>query len=174
LLSECKYPFGVEWGHRHDRSLVKDDQMTASSTESGSAPHFGRLGFSSKAWCPQESLIQNEHSKMEQYLQIDFIIASKITGVSTQGSGSNVVLSYNLYYALDVNMFHCIVNEYGLCKVVKGNSASDGDSEAIHWLASPLTVRFLRFNPKTWLNSPCLRVEVYGCNPGTVHITLTF
>jgi len=117
LLSECKYPFGVEWGHRHDRSLVKDDQMTASSTEWGSAPHFGRLGFSSKAWCPQESLIQNQHSKMEQYLQIDFIIASKITGVSTQGSGSNVVLSYNLYYALDVNMFHCIVNEYGLCKV---------------------------------------------------------
>lgn len=117
MLSECKYPFGVEWGHRHDRSLVKDDQMTASSTESGSAPHFGRLGFSSKAWCPQESLIQNQHSKMEQYLQIDFIIASKITGVSTQGLGSNVVLSYNLYYALDVNMFHCIVNEYGLCKV---------------------------------------------------------
>lgn len=117
MLSACKTPFGVEWGHRHDRSLIKDEQMTASSTESGSAPHFGRLRFSSKAWCPKRNLIRNQYSKKEQYLQIDFVFASKITGVSTQGLGSKYVLFYNLYYALDMNMFHCYVNENGICKV---------------------------------------------------------
>lgn len=91
--------------------------MTASSAETGSAPYFGHLRFSSKAWCPQGNLIQNQYSKKEQYLQIDFITASKITGVSTQGLGSKYVSFYHLYYALDVNMFHCYVNEYGLCKV---------------------------------------------------------
>ena len=117
MHSACKTPFGVEWGHRHNRSLVKDVQMTASSSESGSEAHFGRLGFSSKAWCPHGNMIHNQYTQKKQYLQIEFIFASKVTGVSTQGLGSKYVTFYNLYYALDTDMFHCYVNEYGLCKV---------------------------------------------------------
>ena len=117
LLLECKTPFGVEWGHRHDRALVKNEQMTASSNENGSEPHFGRLYFNSKAWCPHDRSIQNHHTKNQQYLQIDFIFASKITGVSTQGFGSRYVESYHLYYALDNNMFRCFVDENGQYKV---------------------------------------------------------
>lgn len=117
LLSECKTPFGVEWGYQHDRALVKNEQMTASSNESGSEPHFGRLYYNSKAWCPHDHSIQNQYTKNQQYLQIDFIFASKITGVSTQGFGSRYVESYHLYYALDINMFHCFVDENGQYKV---------------------------------------------------------
>ncbi|XP_078342156.1 uncharacterized protein LOC144627995 isoform X2 [Oculina patagonica] len=166
----CKTPFGVEWGHRHDRSLVKDEQMTASSTESGSEPYFGRLRFSSKAWCPHGNMIRDQYSQKEQYLQIDFVFASKITGVTTQGLRSKYVTFYNLYYALDIDMFHCYVNEYGLCKLFKGNS--NGDSESTHWLTSPITVRYLRFNPKNWVNFPCFRVEVYGCKAGPCYTSL--
>lgn len=91
--------------------------MTASSSDSGSEAHFGRLRFSSKAWCPHGNMISNQYSQKEQYLQIEFMFASKVTGVSTQGSGSKYVTFYNLYYALDADMFHCYVDEYGLCKV---------------------------------------------------------
>ena len=121
LLSACKTPFGVEWGHQHDRSLVKDQQMTASSTEGGSEPHFGRLEYSSNAWCPSGNMIRDQYSQKNQFLQIDFIIASKVTGVSTQGLGSKYVTFYNLYYALDADMFHCYVDENGLCKVSHQN-----------------------------------------------------
>lgn len=95
--------------------------MTASSTESGSEPHFGRLRFSSEAWCPHGNMIRDQYSQKEQYLQIDFIFASKITGVTIQGLGLKYVTFYNLYYALDIDMFHCYVNEYGLCKVSHQN-----------------------------------------------------
>jgi len=164
---ECKTPFGVEWGYQHDRALVKNEQMTASSNESGSEPHFGRLYYNSKAWCPHDHSIQNQYTKNQQYLQIDFIFASKITGVSTQGFGSRYVESYHLYYALDINMFHCFVDENGQYKLFDGNN--DGNTESTHWLNSPIISRYLRFNPKKWVNFPCLRVEVYGCNAGTIH-----
>jgi len=117
LLLECKTPFGVEWGHRHDRALVKNEQMTASSNESGSEPNFGRLYYNSKAWCPHDRAIKNHHTRNQQYLQIDFIFARKISGVSTQGLGSRYVESYHLYYALDISMFHCFVDENGQYKV---------------------------------------------------------
>ena len=55
-------------------------------------------------------------------------------------------------------------------QLVEGNS--NGDKESTHWLSSPITARFLRFNPKTWNNSPCLRVEVYGCQPGTKNVSV--
>lgn len=91
--------------------------MTASSNENGCEPHFGRLYYNNTAWCPHFHSVQDQYTKQQQYLQIDFIFASKITGVSTQGFESHYVESYHLYYALDINIFHCFVDKNGQYKV---------------------------------------------------------
>ena len=39
----------------------------------------------------------------------------------------------------------------------------DGDHQTInqHFLPKPVSARYLRFYPATWIDRPCLRVEIY-------------
>ena len=116
LLSACDTPFGVEWVLSNDKPLIKD-MMTASSNDLKHPPHLGRLNHPNNSWCPSDNSIQNHYTRKEQYLQIDFIFPSIITGVTTQGFDSKYVESYHLYYALDINMFHYYVDDNGQYKV---------------------------------------------------------
>ena len=48
-----------------------------------------------------------------------------------------------------------------LVKVFTGNE--DGDTPVLHFFEVPLVARYLRFQPQTWINKICMRVEIYGC-----------
>ena len=42
----------------------------------------------------------------------------------------------------------------------------DRNTPVYHSLHSPIQAKYLRFHPKTWSGSSCLRAEVYGCQEG--------
>ena len=52
----------------------------------------------------------------------------------------------------------------------------DGDHQTInqHFLPKPVSARYLRFHPVTWIDRPCLRVEIYRirseCQPHVLNL----
>jgi len=51
-----------------------------------------------------------------------------------------------------------------LYQLLEGN---DGVHKSkTNWLKHPFVARYIRINPQSWSNFPCLRVEVFGCDAG--------
>jgi len=49
----------------------------------------------------------------------------------------------------------------------KGLTANeDRDTAVLHFFTVPLVTRYLRFQPQSWNNKICMRVEIYGCALG--------
>ncbi|CAH1233802.1 TLL1 [Branchiostoma lanceolatum] len=164
LPESCSTPLGLG---KQSGYTLPDAAFTASSTLSLSAwsagPENARLhqedDYDRKrvgAWCASSS-------DYGEYLQVDLGRTKRITGVATQGRHRQFehVKSYNLAFSHDSRTWYDYM-EGGYKKTFEGNC--DHLTAVTNGVAEPLTARFLRFivQDNEW---PCLRAEVYGCEP---------
>ena len=112
LTGACDSALGVA-----SSNTIPNNQMTASSwanlgTNSDFQAWRGRLGYTPRCWCANETQ-QNKN----QWLQIDFLNAKKITGVTTQGQWQRWVTTYYFKYSLDNKVWNTY-HESGAVKVL--------------------------------------------------------
>lgn len=141
---------------------IKDWQISASSTnhyaweQSCHEKHARIYGEQGKSWCPK-------HRSDAEWLQIDLGVASKITGVITQGrTGKREwVTSYMVSYSTDAFQWQYVTDRYGNQKIFQGNA---NDYALKHnYFDQSVTARFIKFHTIEWNRHPSLRVEIIGC-----------
>ncbi|XP_028519238.1 uncharacterized protein LOC110253297, partial [Exaiptasia diaphana] len=148
-------PLGIE-----SSSLVPDSQLTAASSASPqNSAAMARLNLQSDGggWCASVC-------NPSQYLQVAFGDEWKIVEVETQSkhwiSGSiNAVKRYSMSYSQD-GLVWVPYKVNGGTKLFWGNDVANIATN--HILQIPITAKFLRFEPKTCINNPCMRVELHG------------
>lgn len=132
--------------------------FSASSSANVSLPAYGYLhsGLGTGAWCA-------EVLDLNQYLQVDLKGETSITGVATQGEKNfdSWVMSFTLAYGSDGRTWIDYSGIHFVTQVFTGNE--DRDTAVLHFFEVPLVARYLRFQPQTWINKICMRVEIYGC-----------
>ena len=86
---------------------IKDSQITTSSVLEGGTPYGGqaRLNHNIPAWggwCPDITGGKRSEKNYDQYIQIDLLNLTKITGIATQGreffGGIEYVRDYKISY----------------------------------------------------------------------------
>ena len=101
---ECVSPLGMA-----DRR-IKDSQITTSSVIKGRTPYgwLARLNQNILpwgGWCPDNSGGKRNEWNYDQYIQIDLLNLTKITGIATQGreylNGREYVRDYKISYRTD-------------------------------------------------------------------------
>ncbi|XP_032234139.2 lactadherin [Nematostella vectensis] len=136
---------------------IPDSQISASSERTVyHAARFGRLhqewaeGLTVGAWSPVSD-------QLGEYLQVDLMRATRITGVATQGRGGSYlfVRRYQLKHSLDGTSWNVYPKE------LVGNT--EQYAVVRNFLSEVFTARFVRFCPTIWEHIICMRVEVYGC-----------
>jgi len=113
-ISGCRKPLGMESG------LIKDNQITASHWLHKSkdyTPVNARLNSDtpSGGWC-SDGIEENK----DQYIQIDLLRNTKVTGIATQGRSRNseYIEKFQLMYQRDGEDFFRTYNESGVWKVL--------------------------------------------------------
>ncbi|XP_062875113.1 coagulation factor VIII isoform X1 [Trichomycterus rosablanca] len=159
-LNSCSLPLGMQ------RRLIPDNHITASSFlqnwRLSWTPDLARLNQEGRAnaWRPTTN---NPH----EWLQVDFEVVKRITGIVTQGARSvltpMMVTEFTVSVSDDGHTW-TPVTQPGTKqeKMFEGNS--EHDEEKLNVLEPPLFTRYIRFHPKGWLNHIALRVEFLGCN----------
>ena len=108
-LLGCVSPLGME-----DFS-IKDSQITASSVIKGRSPHpwLARLQRNIPqwgAWCPDITGGKITPKNYDQYIQIDLVNLTKITGIATQGrshsGGREYARDYKISYRRDDGIWY--------------------------------------------------------------------
>ncbi|PFX31363.1 Zinc metalloproteinase nas-15 [Stylophora pistillata] len=136
---------------------IKNSQITASnSVNRFHGPTQARLNLpvgkgGVGAWCVGRP-------SNEEYLQVDFLNKTTITGVATQGRESaypKFVKEYLLSYSDDGKSW-ALHSE-----VFTGNS--DMSTVKTNQVTNPIVARFVRILPTSWDTDICLRAEFYGC-----------
>ncbi|CAH1796584.1 unnamed protein product [Owenia fusiformis] len=148
-------------------SIVPDESLTASSMwDALHSPAQGRLdtvrvGELRGAWVAGEPY----HDQV-QYIQADFGLNMRITGIITQGRDDldQWVTSYKVYYSVDNANFHEYQSPYNNPVVFQGNS--DRRTLVTNMLDSPFWARYVRVNPLTWNAHIAMRFDVLGCLSG--------
>ena len=117
----CVSPLGMEDGR------IKDSQITTSSVLKGPISPYGykaRLNQNIPpwgAWCPDVSGGKRNEKNYDQYIQIDLLNLTKITGIATQGrdffGGKEYVRDYKISYERDGGVWNfyqtvkvCLIN----------------------------------------------------------------
>lgn len=145
---------------------IKDWQLAASSAMSRAddmqcAVKFARLHESgAKAWCAA-------NKARNEWLLVDLGVASKISGVVSQGRGDvdEWVTHFMISYSLDAYKWEFARDIYGNKKIFKGNSDSHTLRHA--YLEHPVDARFVRVHVVDWHGHPAMRIELVGhqeCN----------
>ncbi|XP_044139514.1 coagulation factor V [Bufo gargarizans] len=160
-IQGCSAPLGME------NNNIKDAQITASSHKSSwysgswlaSLARLNKAG-SINAW-------QAKSNNNQQWLQVDFLVTKKITGLMTQGAKSLTVEMYVMSYIVQYsdngrNWKSYMDSSTSMEKIFKGNSNSFGYAK--NEFNPPIFSRFLRIIPKSWNQSIMMRLEVYGCD----------
>jgi len=136
---------------------IKDSQITASNSWNRfHGPHQARLNLpvgktGVGAWCVGRP-------SNNEYLQVDFLKRTIITGIATQGRVSKFakfVKEYGISYSDDGKSWTMYP------KVFVGNN--DMSSVKRNPLATPVIARYVRIHPTAWKTDICLRTEFYGC-----------
>jgi lactadherin len=143
---------------------IQDWQISASSTnpqdwDKGCHERFARLYHpNGQSWCAK-------YKAPSEWLQIDLGVASKVTGLMTQGRGNGQewVTAFMVSYSLDAYDWEYVEDFYGNQRVFEGNS--DSDSVKHSYLEEPIIARFVRFQTVHWNEHPSMRVELVGCQP---------
>lgn len=160
-IQGCSAPLGME------NYNIKNEQITASSYKSSWyssswLPSLARLNKagSVNAW-------QAKSNNNQQWLQIDFLLTKKITGVMTQGARSLTselyVNSYIVQYSDNGSQWKSYMDSStSMEKIFKGNNNSFGYVK--NEFNPPIYSRYLRIIPRSWNQSIVMRLEVYGCN----------
>ncbi|XP_056369326.1 EGF-like repeat and discoidin I-like domain-containing protein 3 isoform X1 [Oenanthe melanoleuca] len=161
-LSGCSEPLGMKSGH------IQDFQITASSV-------FRTLNMDMFAWEPRKARLDKQgkvnawtsgHNDQSQWLQIDLLIPTKITGIITQGAKDfghvQFVGSYKLAYSNDGEHWKIYQDEkQKKDKVFQGNF--DNDTHRKNVIEPPIHARHVRILPWSWYGRITLRSELLGC-----------
>uniref|UniRef100_A0A3P9N9A7 EGF like repeats and discoidin domains 3 n=3 Tax=Poecilia reticulata TaxID=8081 RepID=A0A3P9N9A7_POERE len=161
-LTGCSEPLGMKSGH------VQDYQVTASSI-------FRTLNMDMFTWEPGKARLDKQgkvnawtagHSDQSQWLQVDLLVPTKVTGIITQGAKDfghvQFVGSYKLAYSNDGERWSVYQDQkQGKDKVFQGNF--DNDTHRKNVIDPPVYARFVRILPWSWYGRITLRVEILGC-----------
>uniref|UniRef100_A0A8C8RW32 EGF like repeats and discoidin domains 3 n=1 Tax=Pelusios castaneus TaxID=367368 RepID=A0A8C8RW32_9SAUR len=161
-LSGCSEPLGMKSGH------IQDYQITASSI-------FRTLNMDMFTWEPRKARLDKQgkvnawtsgHSDQSQWLQIDLLVPTKVTGIITQGAKDfghvQFVGSYKLAYSNDGEHWTIYQDEkQKKDKVFQGNF--DNDTHRKNVIDPPIYARHIRILPWSWYGRITLRSELLGC-----------
>ncbi|XP_010176531.1 EGF-like repeat and discoidin I-like domain-containing protein 3, partial [Antrostomus carolinensis] len=158
----CSEPLGMKSGH------IQDYQITASSV-------FRTLNMDMFTWEPRKARLDKQgkvnawtsgHNDQSQWLQVDLLVPTKITGIITQGAKDfghvQFVGSYKLAYSNDGE--HWIIyqdEKQKKDKVFQGNF--DNDTHRKNVIDPPIYARHIRILPWSWYGRITLRSELLGC-----------
>jgi hypothetical protein len=152
----CDLALGVSTG------FIGSSQITASSSlnvvHDTSSARLLRGTSASYSWVSRQLNDQ-------QYVQVNLLNVTRVTGVATQGraTANHWVTSYKILCSQDAKTW-ITYQEDGQDKVFLGNY--DRDSVVRNSLSSPLSCRYVRINPQTWVTRIALRFEFFGCQDG--------
>uniref|UniRef100_A0A673H1R6 EGF like repeats and discoidin domains 3 n=1 Tax=Sinocyclocheilus rhinocerous TaxID=307959 RepID=A0A673H1R6_9TELE len=161
-LTGCSEPMGMKSGH------IQDYQITASSI-------FRTLNMDMFTWEPGKARLDKQgkvnawtsgHSDQSQWLQVDMLRPTKITGVITQGAKDfghvQFVGSYKLAYSNTGERWLIYQDvKQKKDKVFQGNF--DNDTHRKNVIDPPIYARFIRILPWSWYGRITLRAELLGC-----------
>ncbi|XP_071754864.1 EGF-like repeat and discoidin I-like domain-containing protein 3 [Centroberyx gerrardi] len=162
-LTGCSEPLGLKSGQ------VLDSQLSASSV-------YRTLGMGLLSWGPEQARLDRKGkvnawtaawNDQKQWIQVDLLDPTKITGVITQGARDfglvQFVGSYKLAYSDDGISWTVYQDEsQHTDKVFQGNS--DRDTHRKNYIEPPIHGRFLRLLPWSWYGRITLRMELLGCS----------
>jgi len=144
-------------------AIIEDRQLTASSQyDSYHEPRNGRLhSTTGYGW------LMSGPYRVGEWLQVDLESKRKILGVATQGYRGHsccYVTSFKLEVKKEEQQsFDTIRDDEGNVKIFNGNVAGDADTVVKNNLDQPITARFIRISPLSWVSSPYIRWEIYLC-----------
>jgi len=146
-----------------DSGIIADHQLSASSTYSNDyTPQHARLRLTSGAgaWT-----VSKGNRRVGEWLQVDLEVATRLTGVATQGSfraHAEYVTSYKIEFKTeDSKPFNVITDDENNIKIFPGNT--DYNTIVLNKFDKAITARYFRILPTTWNNWPALRIELYIC-----------
>uniref|UniRef100_A0A4W3I7T8 Milk fat globule EGF and factor V/VIII domain containing a n=1 Tax=Callorhinchus milii TaxID=7868 RepID=A0A4W3I7T8_CALMI len=149
--------------------MIKDEQVTASSTDS-------LWGMDCFTWRPSLARLDNNgktnawtsrFSNRDQWLQVDLLTPKKISGIITQGAKDfgkvQYVQSFKIAHSLDGKSWNVYKdNSTNTDQIFEGNY--DNSSHKRNVFERSFYARFLRVLPWTWHKRITLRMELLGCN----------
>ncbi|XP_073711368.1 coagulation factor V [Misgurnus anguillicaudatus] len=160
-LDGCSVPLGMQSGD------ITDNQITASTVAFNWYtkhwhPWYARLNKqgTTNAW-------QAKNNDMQQWIQVEFPIAKKITGIITQGAKSLYTEMFVTTFALEYSddgkkwMKYTDDKKYAQ-KVFQANT--DNNSQVKNFIYPPIFSRFIRVVPIRWQSSITMRIELLGCD----------
>ncbi|XP_050976457.1 EGF-like repeat and discoidin I-like domain-containing protein 3 isoform X3 [Labeo rohita] len=161
-LTGCSEPIGMKTGH------IQDYQITSSSV-------FQTLNMDMFSWEPSKARLDKQgkvnawtsaHSDQSQWLQVDLLITTKITGIITQGAKDfghvQFVGSYKVAFSNDGEKWFIYQDEkQQKDKIFQGNF--DNETHRKNVLDPPIYARFIRILPWSWYGRITMRVELLGC-----------
>ncbi|XP_050976456.1 EGF-like repeat and discoidin I-like domain-containing protein 3 isoform X2 [Labeo rohita] len=162
VFSGCSEPIGMKTGH------IQDYQITSSSV-------FQTLNMDMFSWEPSKARLDKQgkvnawtsaHSDQSQWLQVDLLITTKITGIITQGAKDfghvQFVGSYKVAFSNDGEKWFIYQDEkQQKDKIFQGNF--DNETHRKNVLDPPIYARFIRILPWSWYGRITMRVELLGC-----------
>ncbi|XP_068737323.1 uncharacterized protein [Montipora capricornis] len=159
---KCNMALGMESGK------IKDDQITASSSESEHPASRGRLNY--KLPSGEVGSWSSRLKDNMQWFQVDLGSGNRnVSGIATQGGTDyrgrpRWVEKYKLMYSDDGVNFQYYNDGGATKKVFIANK--NRDKVVYNELSQPITSRYIRIRPmkgkKKW-NWFSMRVELYGC-----------
>ncbi|XP_028411610.1 lactadherin-like [Dendronephthya gigantea] len=136
---------------------INDEQITASSEANGKhRAANGRLNFR-----PRDgrtgSWSSGSHDP-NQWLQVDFLRSTLVTGISTQGRAGKkqFVKNYTISFSKDGVDFQSFPQEF------QGNT--DMNTIVHNTVIPHISARFIRIHPTAWYGHISMRAEFYGCS----------
>ncbi|XP_069792364.1 EGF-like repeat and discoidin I-like domain-containing protein 3 isoform X2 [Narcine bancroftii] len=161
-MSGCSEPLGMKSGH------IQDYQITASNI-------FRTLNMDIFTWEPCKARLDKQgkinawtsgRSDQSQWLQIDLLVPTKVTGIITQGAKDfghiQFVGSYKVAYSNDGNNWSIYKDDkQQKDKVFQGNF--DNDTHRKNVLDPPIYAQYIRILPWSWYGRITLRTELLGC-----------
>ncbi|KAM6984886.1 EGF-like repeat and discoidin I-like domain-containing protein 3 [Aplochiton taeniatus] len=162
-LTGCSEPLGLKGGQ------LLDSQLSASSVHR-------TLGMGLLSWGPKHGRLDRRgkvnawsaaRNDQKQWIQVDLLAPTKITGVITQGAKDfgrvQFVGSYKLAYSNDGIAWTVYQDENQHSdKVFQGNS--DNKTHKKNFIVPAIFGRFLRLIPWSWYRRITLRLEILGCS----------
>ncbi|XP_033111313.1 lactadherin-like [Anneissia japonica] len=103
-----------------------------------------------------------DYDREHPWIQADFGVIKKITGVTTRGS----VTSFTILYSMDGNNMETVIGEGNHVMEFPGNV---NDVEKVNIFMEPVITQFIRIQPMSWKSRVTLRFQIIVC-PGNISL----
>ncbi|EDO48087.1 predicted protein, partial [Nematostella vectensis] len=109
-----------------------------------------------------------------QWLQVDLGAVSRLTGVATQGrhDAHQWVTSYTLAFSKDGKRFYPYRQAINRLNDPLFRANTDRNTVVYHRFAKAIRAQYVRVHPKKWRSHISMRVELFGCQRGELHLSL--